>query len=459
MELVTAKSAGDIEAFFDRFSTGFLFRGQTAFYLDGDGKVSIPTSFERHGCVPPTMLKWSRYASEMLRVFNGGHDHDLPIEVPQALLQHYGWRSFYIDLTRRSDVASWFASMKFMQSIEVHVAEDCDGASLMCGVRSASYEPWLESGYVFAVDQSVLEHVEGAKVVDLVATISADFPTRFSAQEALLFGPCERLPHECIVACLKAPAALLSGYSASNSAMSVLDLFPPRGQDFFLSGLLSTPFIERGRVDESLPVFGRDLDLPEYDVEFTKRHPQSIAFYSPVWVADKAGFGLREDEVCHIKVADFVLYGSGRGATEDLSPLLGMIGSAKMAVIEASGLLRHIESFRGTTYLKGVVLSFVSTDVVCVSELIVDHPGCSIAGMGIEMGVHYRVRSGRLERLESDEDCTCNNPFKHELHLNVLKLVSDQVSRGFIKQSESGAFLHDELVGEVIPAVQWAQAD
>src|SRR5687768_9641214 len=113
MEVVIANDEAGVRLFLQKFGGHCLFRGQTDFYTHENGEVSVPTTFERKGCVPPLMIKWSHYAQEALRVFRGGHDHDLSLSLSQALLQHYGWRSFFIDLTKSPEVACWFASHAF----------------------------------------------------------------------------------------------------------------------------------------------------------------------------------------------------------------------------------------------------------------------------------------------------------------------------------------------------------
>src|SRR5688572_30167882 len=87
----------------------YLFRGQTGHYVRHDGSVSLPSSFARHGCIPTLMMKWTFFATDLLRLSGTATDGvAAPPEFVQALLQHYGWRSFFVDLTSSAAVASWF---------------------------------------------------------------------------------------------------------------------------------------------------------------------------------------------------------------------------------------------------------------------------------------------------------------------------------------------------------------
>lgn len=437
MKMFFAQIEEEVQQFVKAFGSGHLYRGQADFYLDDDGRVSMPTSFARKGCIPPLMLKWSHYANELLRVLGGGHGHNFPIEIAQALLQHYGWRSFFIDLTSSPGVAAWFAANRFEQKKSICVAEDCFEQGLIFACDQARYELNSTDGYLFAIDSSRLQS-EASKVIDLTQEIPADFRSRFSAQQALLFGPCEALPPEAVVGCLKAPARVLASFAESHGLKNTADLFPPRQEDAFLAGFLSVPFVKRGSLDEQFDAFARELELPEYDFSFRKHQGSRVAFFSPVCVSRNLSFGLGPGEVCIAQVPDDILYGVANGLPEDIGNLISAMGDAKLLVIEASGILRHIETMDGSVYSKGLALRKLPDDMFEVSEFAVDHPGSRIAGAGLEMGFHYRLSEGHFVRVPSNNDCPCNNPFKHELHLRMLKLVNDFVLNGKLIRNQAG---------------------
>lgn len=60
--IIKPKNLSELESCFNRFSTGYLFRGQVKHFTNDDGEINIPTSFSRHGCIPHVMLKWSHYS-------------------------------------------------------------------------------------------------------------------------------------------------------------------------------------------------------------------------------------------------------------------------------------------------------------------------------------------------------------------------------------------------------------
>jgi hypothetical protein len=112
-ETVGIQTPEELAAYFEQFGQVALFRGQAKEYLTQDKRSLITTSFMRNGCVPPLMLKWSHYAEAILRTHAKGFDDRDDLATAQAILQHYGWRSFFVDATASPLVASWFASHSF----------------------------------------------------------------------------------------------------------------------------------------------------------------------------------------------------------------------------------------------------------------------------------------------------------------------------------------------------------
>jgi len=107
---------------------GALFRGQVAYY-EKDGRPSVVTSFDRRGCIPSQMLKWCRYADNVLHTYISAAGTSQAFT--QALLQHYGWRSFYVDCSASAAVAAWFASHVYAQRQTVELCEDCEEDPVM----------------------------------------------------------------------------------------------------------------------------------------------------------------------------------------------------------------------------------------------------------------------------------------------------------------------------------------
>jgi len=135
MELAEARTVQELMGLIAKLGDGVLFRGQTAHY-EKDGVPSIVTSFDRQGCIPPLMLKWARYANNLLDTFIGPEAHTL--DFSQALLQHYGWRSFYIDCSASAAVSAWFASHRYSDKSTIEIAEDYEERPMFLAKRRAT---------------------------------------------------------------------------------------------------------------------------------------------------------------------------------------------------------------------------------------------------------------------------------------------------------------------------------
>ena len=157
MKKITINSVSELEENLEKYKDGFLFRGQTGHYLNNSGQISIPTSFKRHGCIPPVMLKWTHYSKSLLRAFDGEDYHNLDMGISQAILQHYGWRSFYIDLTKDSHVACWFASHKYIENKRLFMCEDFEENPVWLAHKEAEYIDSPDNGHIYVIDVEYLK--------------------------------------------------------------------------------------------------------------------------------------------------------------------------------------------------------------------------------------------------------------------------------------------------------------
>ena len=104
MKEYAVSSIGTLEAILNDAGPDILYRGQTKHYGD-PAAPSVTTSFDRLGCVPDKMGKWIYYASDVLEGWFGEKARSQ--EFSQAVLQHYGWRSFYIDVSSFVTFNNW----------------------------------------------------------------------------------------------------------------------------------------------------------------------------------------------------------------------------------------------------------------------------------------------------------------------------------------------------------------
>jgi hypothetical protein len=93
-----------------------LFRGQSALY----DRVKSGRARGRH-VVPEVATAWSRLAARML----GLSSHDAPeARMSQAILQHYGLPTNFVDLTSDAGIAAFFATSEFRTTLMNWVGTD-----------------------------------------------------------------------------------------------------------------------------------------------------------------------------------------------------------------------------------------------------------------------------------------------------------------------------------------------
>ncbi|MBZ0099182.1 MAG: FRG domain-containing protein, partial [Taibaiella sp.] len=124
MNLISIENIDQLNAFLCNAKKSWLYRGQVSHYTDDQGNVSLPSSFDRLGCLPRDMFAWTHYSKLLLSTFSKIDYFDQDKSRSQAILQHYGWRSFFIDLTRSFDVSCWFAANEFSMHYEMRMHED-----------------------------------------------------------------------------------------------------------------------------------------------------------------------------------------------------------------------------------------------------------------------------------------------------------------------------------------------
>ncbi|WP_194578434.1 FRG domain-containing protein, partial [Vibrio anguillarum] len=124
------------------------------------------------------MFKWTHYAKAMIRAFSGANYFDIDFEISQAILQHYGWRSFYVDLTKSPQIAAWFASNVFEEKKSIHMCEDLDENPVWLVHKTAKYTESSSTGHIYVIDLLALSTL-GIKVHDLTLLQGDEGKLRF----------------------------------------------------------------------------------------------------------------------------------------------------------------------------------------------------------------------------------------------------------------------------------------
>jgi hypothetical protein len=309
MQLLQARSVTELKQQLAPFGDAYLFRGQTRAYNAPDGSPVLNSTFNRKGCIPPHMLKWSFYANELLR--RGGFDIRRPdaMHFNQGILQHYGWRSFFVDLSASPAVAAWFAGHAFESQRGWQFCENSSEELVILGVQQARYDNYAGAGILYVLKKELLKE-SGHVLVSLVDDLTTDCLTRFQIQHAWLasiFLNRRRLDPAAVVAQITAPAEVFRGLAADAGFYATDDLFPGPDKDKMLQNLLSLPRIEIATPDPPCPFYLRSLEIPEYQDSFVKHLPVTTTLASSLWLSDVTGNADRE---LWLRVQEDTFYGT-----------------------------------------------------------------------------------------------------------------------------------------------------
>ncbi|UTD55165.1 hypothetical protein [Halomonas sp. MS1] len=438
------KSVDELETHFLKYKSGYLFRGQVKHYVDSNGFTSIPTSFSRHGCIPDVMFKWTHYAKAMIRGFSGADYFDMDLELSQAILQHYGWRSFYVDLTKSSSIACWFASNAYEESKSIHMSEDIHENPVWLVHKDAKHSQPEGVGHIYIVDCLALETL-GIKIHDLASLKEDEGRLRFHAQQACLVGNLnDRLPPQVITSHIEVSSSVLKDYCEKQRINDVSDVFPSRKEDFVLRTLLSLPW-EKMHIDSPIPVFRRGLEIPDYEDNFIKHLPPHITLYENFWVSDN-----RDDsnnpfkDLIFYKLPQFSYY-ANTDKPFDIDLVSEALERHGDFVVEIDGLVKIVEEQEEYVYEKGIHVSVNEEGYISVSGLVVSHPSNIVDGVGTNVGWIYKDNHNVWERVDHHEQCPCNNALRHQLQFSLLRMLNEAIKNEEFITENAFSYRHKDV--------------
>lgn len=404
-----------------------FFRGQTKHYTEGGVFHGFPTSFERHGCIPRRMRRWACYAHDILYTLSTAPKPDVPLELSQALLQHYGWRSFFVDLSASPGVAAWFASHAFAEKDAFVISEDINEVGVTLHYRLASYSPSRQQrGHLYCIARDALQS-HGIGVHDL-RVIMSELQCRPTRQEAIVVGPLSsRLAADVVTHHIEADCSLLRELALDAGIQHQDDLFPTAGHDILYQHFLREPWVEI-----SAGVFTRSLNLPVY--EDPKHRCVQGAFLRPTWVssdldAQAKSLPSGRGQAMVIRSPADAMFGFGQPTdTFALPHLRSFLSKHGSIVIEADGLYQF-PVFKEYEFIKGVVLTQAGEDMVDISDLLVDLRGSHIVGWGESASRRYSWTGANcLVAAPAKSDCPCNYQLRHARQIETLCCVESEVA-------------------------------
>lgn len=423
MKQIVATSTTELRHALAELDNHALFRGQVSYY-EKDGHPSVVTSFDRRGCIPSQMMKWCRYADNVLDVYLGAAGASLTYT--QALLQHYGWRSFYVDCSAIAAVGAWFASHVYSERQTVELCEDCEERPVMLVKRMASYEFSEGDGHLYVFDGAIAQRLVG--VTDLGALKIEGARPRTEAQDAWLLGPlCNtEVPMECFVAHITASRAVLRDYAAEEGLTETDRLFPSTKDDPILRALLGLPWkkIEHPENNIGIPFFRRALELPEYHDGFVKIASRGTAFFHGAKVADRGSIDGGKYGGIVVPVPEVTIFGTADEAPLRFPKVSELLAAHRGVAFEIDELIQHVNMRGMLIYQKGIVVTAHEPTLIELCELSVEHPGLDMTGAGQQSGWFYRVGDDGLWTHEAHPDqCPCGKDSVHLRHVSALHIV------------------------------------
>ncbi len=426
---IEVKTLEELRAALGDFGEDALFRGQTTEYGRPDAPT-MNTSFARNGCIPPLMFRWSHYATNIPSTLLGPKQSEVSLEFAQAILQHYGWRSFYLDASSNPEVSSWFAAHTFSSTRKLELCEDCFENPVFLRKLAANYSYGDGQGILYVLSKQALADAR-LIVIDLSSIELRDCRPRFHAQQAWLIGVLhDDLPTNCIAASIKGPRQVFRDFASSAGLTKTADVFPGIEEDPVLSLLMTLPWTEirlPGPDKVGIPFFHQALELPEYEDSFEKHSPPFVAFYKTSWAIDN----LPNPDIDFYRAPESIIFGSADIGDLRLPNVTKLIRASSQphVVFEIDNLIRQ-PGLASVSYVKGLTLSKCPLRVVAVADFMVDHPGLKVYGCGINKGWHYKIDgNGTWSRFTAEEDCPCNNFPRHRHHLSALLILEDHLAR------------------------------
>jgi hypothetical protein len=432
MQFFQANSLVELKQQLAPFGDAFLFRGQTRAYNAPDGSPVLNSTINRMGCIPPHMLKWSFYANELLR--RGGFDvrrHDA-LHFNQGLLQHYGWRSFFVDLSASSAVAAWFAGHSFVSKRGWQFCENSFEEPAMLGVQQTRYNDHAGAGHLYVLNKELLKE-NRHNLVSLVDDLTTDCLTRFQAQRAWLasiFLDQRRLEPVAVAAQITAPAevfrelAVVAGFNATD------DLFPGPDKDKMLQNLLSLPRMKIPLHDPPFPFYLRSLEIPEYQDTFVKHLPITTTLASSLWLSDVTENADRE---LWLRVPEDTFYGHTEMG-KPMPRLSAYFRSNAVTNIETDGLICYPAQEGFSTYEKGISVRQATNGRLEVCGISIDYASDRVSGGGVARGYMYKLTDDCLVRSPTDTDCPCGDPDRHLLHLQALAILEEMLATAKVER-------------------------
>ena len=422
-------TADELRAETSKFKNGFLFRGQVNHYLTDNGATSLRSSFWVNGgpdgCVPPLRAAWMNFAHFTLYTLSG--DYNLPPHQTEAILQHYGWKSFFLDVSKSPAVAAWFASNEYSEQMSICMTEGLHEQPLFLRGKSARFDRSQAGteGHLYVISQKELT-LHKLELMDLQSIKTAQRKSRPEVQQACLIGPTnsQPLPESLIAAHFIVPSEALATYAASDGYDAVESMFPTPVDDPIYAELLNGPWRKLQTPENriTIPAFTRLLEIPDYYWECPRRLTGRDVLFDGTSIEERSADGTGPFAEAHfVRIEEAVFFFSNHDPETQFSSLRQLLDQNRIVVFELPIVWKRPDLGEGADLSKGLVVQRLSENQICLMELTIDWRETELSGFGAETGYRYEFDPGlRLTRRKHDEDCPCNNEGRHQFHFEAL---------------------------------------
>lgn len=448
----------------------FAFRGQTKNYPFVPSMRRALENFE-HVDVPLTTFQWEVLIWRALQEVGveKKFSEDKYRLIGMALLQAYGYRSWFIDVTKTPEIALWFALNKHSKETTRILKQENPEFHPCLHVPTSYYEQTdLSEGYFYIIDVTDCEDI----LFDLTRYVPKKALRVHAQNAAAIFEPDDRPIDDSIVVEIKLTGDVLKyGFTQE---FTYDTLFPSLKEDSFYRYLLTLPyFVPTGHLQKHMaPAF------PVVSVPFYRHNVKevldlglrinvlTVPSFFPV-ENGKIG-GVRFDTVpaCVVKTKQFKFidalqilipqYPSKRpfyqfqipevesptepstyGSKEEensgsLHPNLSIWPTNNLLIIFAlSPLYLPLGEFSHEFLPKGLWIVFDD------NEMYVARFGFEDLSFVAEAGMHFRKDVDKYQIAKQKDDCSCGDFDCHMRHLNFFLFISHLIDTGRWRISQS----------------------
>jgi hypothetical protein len=348
----------------------------------------------------------------------------------QAVLQHYGYETFFLDLTSRLDVAAWFASHDYSSQRHLFIGNQFRRTDMVKYEKAST-----GNGYVLVMAIKDAESLKSKnRLIDL-SCLPEFFERPFRQAGWLMLDrpPTRPLPDDFLVSVIKVE---LDQFNAGQS----IQPFPPASEDAGFAKMRELPFVQFDTYDSKKTTPDnptghqaacavRLLNLPEYHYE--DQTWNDVTIYEPLPV--------REWQVWHAKLGD--LYAGAEGDIAETKKIT--ISPAAKQLLQITS---NVELAWPNLGSDALFFSFAELDHDKVIEhsppyhgvwlqrsgsLIIETPTMSDEKvLSVGKGHAFFLKGQELAQQEMPGSCDCGSPESHEFRVRGLLRIQSLVTRG-----------------------------